>query len=192
MPTRREIADVSRLAGPIVVVQVGLMLMGVVDTAMVGHVDARALAGVALGNLYWLLVVMLGQGTLMALDPVVAQAVGARDEVAIARGLQRGLLLSVGISVLCSIALVPGEAVLGLLRQPVDVQPIGASFARVSAWGTLPYFAFIVFRQTLQAFSRVRPIVWAVIIGNVANAILDWLLVFGKMGAPQLGAIGSA
>ncbi|MEP7344841.1 MAG: MATE family efflux transporter [Gemmatimonadaceae bacterium] len=192
MPTRQEIADVARLAGPIVVVQVGLMLMGVVDTAMVGHVDATALAGVALGNLYWLLVVMLGMGTLMALDPVVAQAAGAKDDVAIARGLQRGLLLSVAISVLSSIALLPGEALFGLLRQPVEVQPIAVSYAHVNAWGTLPFFVFIVLRQTLQAFSRIRPIVWAVIIGNVANTILDWLLVFGKFGAPQMGAIGSA
>jgi MATE family multidrug resistance protein len=192
MPTRREITDVALLAAPIVVVQVGLMLMGVVDTAMVGRVDARALAGVALGNLYWLLVVMLGQGTLMALDPVVAQAVGAGDDVAIARGLQRGLLLAVAISVVSSIALLPGEALFRLLRQPADVQPIGASFARVSAWGTLPFFVFIVLRQTLQAFSRIRPIVWAVIIGNVVNALLDWALVFGNFGAPRLSAIGSA
>ena len=192
MPTRREVMDVAQLAAPIVVVQVGLMLMGVVDTAMVGRVDARALAGVALGNLYWLLIVILGQGTLMALDPVLAQAVGAGDDVAVARGLQRGLLLSVGISILSAIALIPGEALFRLLRQPAEVHPIAASFARVSAWGTLPFFVFIVFRQTMQAFSRIRPIVWAVIIGNVANALLDWALVFGRFGAPRLNAIGSA
>jgi MATE family multidrug resistance protein len=121
----------------------------------------------------------------MALDPVVAQAVGARDSVAIARGLQRGLLLSVGISVLSSIALLPGEALLGVLRQPVEVQPIAASFARVSAWGTLPFFIFIVLRRRCR-HSRVRPIVWRDH-RHAANAILDWLLVFGNTGAPRMG-----
>lgn len=192
LPTRRELRDVTRLAGPIVVVQVGLMLMGVVDTAMVGHIDDTALGGVALGNLLWIVVTMPGQGTLMALDPLVAQAVGANDDAAITRGLQRGLVLAAGITVLASVALLPGEWFFTRLRQPEAVVPIGAQFARISIAGTLPYFAFIVFRQTLQAFRRVRPIVAAVLVGNVVNAVLDWMLIFGHLGAPRMGALGSA
>ena len=84
-----------RLALPIVVVQVGIMFMGVIDTIMVGHVSARALAAVALGNLYFWACGIFGMGVIMALDPVIAQAVGAKDEVAVARGFQRGFLLAV-------------------------------------------------------------------------------------------------
>ena len=79
---------------PVVIIQVGMMAMGVVDTIMVGHLSARALAAVALGNLYFFGLAVFGMGTLMVLDPVVAQAVGARDEPAIARGIQRGILLA--------------------------------------------------------------------------------------------------
>ena len=85
------------LAVPVVVVQVGLMLMGVVDTIIVGHVSAAALAAVALGNLYFFAAVVFGMGTLMALDPLVAQAVGAGDEIAVARAVQRGMVSQMGL-----------------------------------------------------------------------------------------------
>jgi MATE family multidrug resistance protein len=77
IPTQSEIRDVARLAAPIVVVHVGLMLMGVVDAAIVGRHSAAGLAAVAVGNVFFTSVVTLGHGTLMALDPLVAQAVGA-------------------------------------------------------------------------------------------------------------------
>src|SRR5688500_10840348 len=93
VPTRNDFREMARLAVPIVVVQVGLVLMGTVDTIMVGHVSAHALASVALGNLYFFFAVHFGMGGLLALDPVIAQAVGARDEPAVARGRPRGRLL---------------------------------------------------------------------------------------------------
>ena len=93
-PTREDVRGLLRLASPIVLIQVGLVSMGAVDTIMVGHVSATALAAVALGNLYTFSLSLFGLGVLLALDPIVAQALGAKDEVAVQRGLQRGLLLS--------------------------------------------------------------------------------------------------
>ena len=70
-----------RLAVPVVVIQVGIMAMGVVDTIMIGHISAQALAAVALGNLYFFGLAIFAMGTLMVLDPGVAQAVGASGGV---------------------------------------------------------------------------------------------------------------
>ena len=136
-----------RLALPIVVVQLGQMLMGVVDTVMVGHVSADAIAAVALGNLYFFGAAIFGMGALMALDPVVAQAVGARDTEAIARGVQRGLLLALGLSVLASALLLPARPVLGLLRQPPDVAHVAATYARIEIAGILPFYLFAALRR---------------------------------------------
>src|SRR5688500_4194146 len=94
LPRRDDLRATVRLALPVVVIQVGMMAMGVVDTIMVGHLSPQALAAVALGNLYFFGLAIFGMGTLMVLDPVVAQAVGAGDEPAIARGIQRGVLLA--------------------------------------------------------------------------------------------------
>src|SRR3990172_12130449 len=84
---KQELAATLKLAVPVVVVQVGLMAMGVVDTMMVGRVSAEAIAAVALGNIYVITVAMLGAGILMVLDPLVSQAIGAKDQVGVARAV---------------------------------------------------------------------------------------------------------
>ncbi len=191
IPTRNEIRDVARLAAPIAVVQVGLMMMGVVDAAIVGRYSAQGLAAVALGNVYFHSVIALGQGTLMALDPLVAQAVGAKDQTAIELALQRGIVLCIAMAIPLSMALLFGEQLFIPLRQPADVVPMAAAYARACIPGVLPYLAFITLRQTVQAFALVRPVVMAVVVANVTNAFLDWVLVFGKLGFPSMGPVGS-
>ncbi len=189
---RQMLADLLRLAVPVATVQVGLMTMGVVDTVMVGRVSATALAAVALGNLYFISIAVLGIGVLMALDPVIAQGVGAGDDVAVARGLQRGLVVTAGVSVVTATLLLPAEPLLTLLHQPPEVVPVAAQYARVLIPGVVPFFVFVVFRQTLQAMGHVRPLVVTIIAANLANALLNWAFIFGHLGFPALGAVGAA
>ncbi|MBX6365922.1 MAG: MATE family efflux transporter, partial [Gemmatimonadetes bacterium] len=191
-PRRADLRATVRLALPIVAVQVGLQAMGVVDTMMVGRLSARALAAVALGNLYFMAPANFGQGLLMALDPVVAQAVGARDDVAITRALQRGAILALLATVLVSLLLLPVRPMLVLLHQPAEVVPDAAAYVLVSLAGALPFFGFVLLRQTLQAMHRTRAIVWAIVAANLANAGLNWVLIFGHLGAPAMGPAGAA
>jgi len=116
------------LATPIVTVQVGLMTMGVVDAIMVGRFSPQALAATAIGNFYFFVVAVFGLGVLLVLDPLIAQAVGAKDETAIALAVQRGLLFSVVLSILTGMLLVPAEAVLRALHQPAELVPLSSSF----------------------------------------------------------------
>src|SRR5918994_2390971 len=117
LPRREDLRAMLRLATPVVIIQVGMMLMGVVDTIMVGHLSEIALAAVALGNLYFFGLGVFGMGTLMVLDPVVAQAVGARDDAAVARGVQRGFLIALLIGVPATLLLLPAELFMTLARQ---------------------------------------------------------------------------
>ncbi len=181
-----------RLALPVTGVQLGIMAMGVVDTIMMGHVSPIALASVALGNLYFFVLGIFGQGTLMALDPVIAQAVGARDEDAIARAVQRGVLFAIVLSIVTCVAFIPVEPILGLLRQPPEAVPDAARYVQISIPGVFPFFAFIVFRQSLQAMGRVAPVLWTVLAANVLNVGLNWVFIFGNLGSPPLGVSGAA
>ncbi len=192
LPRKAEFSELLNLALPVVVVQVGLMLMGVVDSVMVGRVSAAALAGVALGNVYFFAFAIFGVGVVMALDPVVAQAVGARDEPAIARAVQRGLLLSLLLTAPASVPLLFAGPLLTLLGQPADAVPIAHGYVLRMIPGVFPFFAFIVFRQTLQAMGRLRPIVWLTVLANLLNTLLDWTLVYGHWGMPVMGANGAA
>ncbi len=182
----------ARLAAPIALVNVGLQAMGFVDVLMLGRVSAVDLAAAALGNFYFFVTSIIGIGMLMVLDPVVAQAVGARDEAAVARGVQRGLLLSLGVTAVIALAFIPASAVLALLGQPVEVTPLAASYVRWCIPGLLPFFAFNALRQVLQALTRVRPILIAVVVGNLANVALNWVLVFGHLGFAPGGVTGSS
>jgi len=180
-----------RLALPVTTVQVGMMTMGVVDTAMVGRVGAADLAAVALGSMYFFLISIFGMGVLMALDPVVAQGAGARDAEGVARGVQRGLLLAVGLGLVASLLHLPAAPVLALLRQPPDVVPIAGAYVRALIPGILPFFVFSVLRQSLQALHHTRELLIAIVLANVANVVLNWMLIFGHWGAPALGAQGA-
>ncbi len=191
-PHRDDLAAMLRLAAPVVVVQLGMMLMGVVDTVVVGHLSSADLAAVALGHLFVMAASGFGLGTLLALDPLVAQAVGAGDEEAQRRAVQRGLLLALLFTVPSSLLLVPAEPVLTWLGQPAEVIPVAAGYARRIIPAMFPFFAFVVLRQTLQAMERVRPIVEVIVLANVANLGLDLVLVYGRLGFPALGALGSA
>ena len=181
-----------RLALPIVVVQLGQMFMGVVDTVMVGRVSAEAMAAIALGNLYFFGAAIFGMGVLMALDPVVAQAAGARDAVAVSRGVQRGLVLALGLSVVAAALLLPAGPVLGLLHQPAPVAAIASAYARIAIAGILPFYAFGALRQSLQALKRLAPIVGTMLVANLANVALNYVWIFGKLGFPAMGAVGAA
>jgi MATE family multidrug resistance protein len=191
LPTGRDIRGVVALAIPVVAVQVGMMAMGVVDTIMVGHYSAADLAAVALGNLYFFSAVVFPMGVLMALDPVVSQAVGAGDHPAVGRALQRGGILALVLGVPAALALLPGEPLLRVLRQPVDGVPVAGGYALAALPGVFPFLAFIVFRQTLQAMGRVAPIVFTIVLANLANLLFNWVLIFGRWGFPALGAVGS-
>jgi MATE family multidrug resistance protein len=187
-----ELRATIALAVPVVLVQLGFMAMGVVDTLMVGRLSARALAAVAIGNLYFFNTSIFGTGALMALDPIIAQAVGAGDDETVARSLQRGLIIAMGLALLTAALLGPATAVLRMLHQPPEIIPDASRYLRISIIGVAPYFAFVVLRQSLQALHRVAPIVWTVVAANLANAFFNWVFVYGHLGSAPLGVAGSA
>ena len=192
LPTSRELRGLLRLAVPVVAVQLGLMLMGVVDTVMVGRLSAQALGAVALGNLFFFTTAVIGMGTLMALDPVVAQAVGARDEPAIARGLQRGVILAVVVTVPTVVGLMLVRPALIAMRQPAELIPEASDYIYYIIPGILPFYLFIAFRQTMQSLGRIAPIVWVAVGANLLNALLNLVFIYGRAGMPALGVKGSA
>ena len=192
LPHRDDLEAMLRLAVPVVVVQVGMMLLGVVDTMVVGRLSSEALAAVALGHVAIIAVSSFGIGMLLALDPLVAQAVGAGDTVAVRRSVQRGLLIAIGLMVPSILLLLPGEAILTFFHQPPEVVPVAAAYIRICIPGLLPFYGFVVLRQSLQAMEMMRPIVLTIVVVNLFNLVADWVLVYGVGPVPQLGPIGSA
>ena len=191
-PTPQDLRALLRLAVPIVTVQVGLMLMGVVDTIVVGHVSARELAAASLGHLYVMGLAVFGMGTLWALDPIISQAMGAGDRDAARLGVQRGLVLATALGALATLLCLPAPWVFMLLRQPAEVVPRAARFVWWTAPSMAAFMLFVTFRQSLQAMRHTKAIVLTIIAGNAINLALNFLFVFGAFGLPAMGAAGSA
>lgn len=191
-PVRQELRATLRLAAPVVLVQLGFMLMGVVDTIMLGHLSAEALAAGAVAHVVVVTVLMLGFGTLSALDPLMAQAHGAGDARGMGDHLQRGILLAAALTVPISLVMLDTRPALVLLGQQPAVLDGAAGYIRAVAWGNLPYFLYTVFRLTLLAQSVVRPAAMAIVVGNLVNVFFNYGLIFGHFGFPALGVVGSA
>ena len=192
VPTRHDLRALVKLAVPISSAQVGVMLMGVVDTIIVGHVSARELAAASLGHLYVFGLIVFAFGTLWAIDPIVSQAAGARDREGVALGVQRGIALAIGLGAGLTLLCLPAEPVFRWLRQPADVVPRAAAFVWWSAPSIVGLLLWATLRQSLQAMKHTRAIVITIAAGNLVNLALNWVFVFGNLGAPAMGAPGSA
>ena len=191
LPGRADFRRLFGLALPVVLAQVGLMGMNVVDVMIVGRVSAAALAGVAIATVCVFSIGTFGLGVLTVLDPVVSQAVGARDQIAITRALQRGILMALVLGLFGALVLLPVRPLLIALGQPPDLVAAAVPYALVQIPSLPAFFIAVAFRQTLQAHGHMRPIVITVTVCNVLNAVLAWALVFGELGAPRLGALGA-
>jgi len=189
---QREFRPMLALAWPVVVAELGWMFMGIVDTVMVGRLSPEAIGAVGLGSTAYIALAVFGMGILLGLDTYVSQAFGARSLVECHRWLLHGLYLAVLAS--GPIALVT-VLVAGSMRHwglHPSVAVLAEPYLRALAWGTLPLFVYAATRRYLQAMNIVRPVMVVLLTANLVNAGMNWVLIYGHLGAPALGVAGSA
>ncbi len=186
-----EVRQLLRLGLPIAFVQFGMTAMNFVDVWMLGQHNEQALPAMALGNLLSWAASVFCMGAVTATDPLLSQAVGAKDHQAIPRLLGRGCLLALVMTIPTAMLLMPAATWLELFGQPTALIPEAATYARLQALGILPFLWYSVLRSLLSSHASLMPQVLTIVLGNLANAGLDWLLVFGNWGCPELGATGA-
>lgn len=187
-----ELRALLRLGLPIALVQIGMAGLNFVDVAMLGHHDPASLPAMALGNNLAWGASMFCLGTITGMDPLLSQAVGAKDAAAVPRLLGRGLLLVLLLAVPASLLLLPAATWLELTGQEPELIPAAARFARWQSLALLPLLLYGLLRVVLSAHARLWPQVITIVVGNLANAFLDWVLIYGKLGFPAMGVDGAA
>ncbi|MBW2282590.1 MAG: MATE family efflux transporter [Deltaproteobacteria bacterium] len=190
-PFRREVRALTRISLPVVATQVGNMTMGVVDTLMVSRIGFEALAAAALGNACVWGTLMFVQGAVMGIDPFVSQAHGARDGDRAALALQHGLVVAVLASLPVAALWLFTEDFLILARQSPELARVAHDYVRVQIPSIPLFAAFLALRQYLQGRTIVLPAMWVMLLANVFNAFANWVLIFGKLGFPELGVLGA-
>ncbi|MGI4886812.1 MAG: MATE family efflux transporter [Janthinobacterium lividum] len=183
------------LAYPVVLSQLGHMLVSVCDSVMVGNqpgVGTASLAAISVGVSTTNVLLILGIGLSMGAVPLVAAAAGRRDEPA----LRRLLVSSVWLCTLAGLALAGLSELLPRvmphLGQAPAVVAMATPWVRVVGWSLLPLMVFQGFREFAEGLGLTRQAMWLSIGANVVNALLCYALIFGHWGAPRLGLIGSA
>lgn len=189
---RDEVVRLFRLAVPVMIAYVGTISMGTIDTVMSGRLGAGALASVALGNTWTVAVAIIAYGAARALDPIVSQAHGAGDVRAAGLGLTRGLAMMAWFAVPVGLLYALAGVGLRLLGQPADLLPAATRFALILIPGLPAILAFVVFRNFLQSLGIMRPATAAILLANLSNVGLNWVLMYGKLGLPALGTAGCA
>ena len=192
MPMRDELRPMLRLAIPVIVAEVGWISMGLVDTLMVGRLGAASIGAVGTGSILYMAVMVVGFGTLFALDTFVSQSFGAGriDECHrwLFAGIQVAAVLTVVLTAL-SMILVWMLPAIGL--HP-DVLVLIKPYLWRLLWSTPPLLAYAVFRRYLQAMHVVRPVMFALLLANLVNLTGNWVLIYGHLGFPAMGVVGSA
>ncbi|WP_046244715.1 MATE family efflux transporter [Hymenobacter terrenus] len=180
------------LAYPVMLSQLGHVLVNFVDSVVVGHIGKVPLAAVGVGVSTTSVLLVLGVGLSMGSVPLVAAADGRRDLPA----LGRLLVASVWMSALAGLVLAGlGQLVppfMHLLGQPPEVVVLAGPWVRVISLSLFPLMVFQGFREFAEGLGLTRQAMWLSVLGNVFNGLLCYALVHGRWGAPELGMMGSA
>jgi len=189
---RDELPRLLRLAAPVVVAELGGMAMGLVDVMMVGRVSAEAIGAVSVGANLFHFVAMFGIGILLGLDYLVSHAYGGGRMHEAHRTLVQSLYLCVALTAALSVLLWLAHRYLHLAGIEQSVLPDARAYLATVSIGLLPFLWFVALRRYLQAIGLVRAATFALISANLVNVLVNWVLIFGNLGAPALGAEGAA
>jgi MATE family multidrug resistance protein len=188
---RAEIRAILRLAAPLVLAEIGWMMMGVVDTVMVGRVGANAIGAISIATSLFYNIGIFAGGLLFGLDTLVSRAFGSGDPEECRSWAIQGLWLALML-ILPVMGVV--EAIIPLLgRMGIDrgVLADAQPYMRAINWSAAPLLIFFALRRYLQGQHVVRPIMFSLVTANLVNIFGNWIFVFGNLGAPKLGAVGS-
>ncbi|MBB4636894.1 MATE family efflux transporter [Longimicrobium terrae] len=192
-----ELRALMRVAGPLIVSQLGGIAMNTTDTIMVGPLGADALAAAGLGNAIFIAAMMLAMGTLMGMSPLISQAFGAGDHAECRRVLVQGLWLAVLLAVPMTIYCMFGGQMARALDQPAAVTRDAAGYLFALGCGVPPMLLFVAFRQYLDGMGDTKPAMALTFIGVAVNIAGNIGLIYGftipllGIRVPAGGLIGS-
>ena len=163
-----------------------------VDTVFLGKIGPAEQAACILSNNLYILLLVFGIGVSYATTPLVTSANQNMDLLKKASLFKNSIFLNVSVSIICFIVLFLSSGLLKYMHQPEDVIKLAVPFFNVLIFSMIPISLFFTCKQYCEGLSNTRMALFISIIGNVINIILNYLLIYGKFGFPELGYIGSA
>ncbi|TKD62395.1 MATE family efflux transporter [Flavobacterium sp. ASW18X] len=187
-----EFAYNLKLAAPVVLGMLGHTFVAFADNVMVGQLGTAELAAVSLGNSLVLIFMYVGIGFTTALTPLVAEADGANDIPMAKKLFKHGLLVCLIIGAVMFTLIMCSKNLLYYMEQPPEVVALAMPYLNLVAVSMVPMIIFQAFKQFADGFSQTKYPMYATIVSNVVNILLNYIFIFGAFGAPKLGIIGAA
>jgi len=170
----------------------GHLLVGLIDDIMVGRLGPVELAATSLGNSLVFIALSIGIGFSFAITPLIAESDGEGDKEKGRSVFQHGLILSTILGVVMWILLLFIKPILYHLDQPEEVVKLAIPYYEVVALSMIPLMVFQGFKQFTDGLSQTKYAMWATILTNVVNVILNFALIYGFWIFPRLEVVGAA
>lgn len=181
-----------RLAAPVMLGMLGHTFVSFVDNIMVGQIGTAELAAVSLGNSFIFVAMALGIGFSTAITPLIAEADAEQDFIKGKSSFKHGLFLCAILGISLFLLVFFSKPLMYLMKQPTEVVELAMPYLDLVAFSLIPLVIFQAYKQFSDGLSMTRYPMYATIVANIANVVLNYLLIFGKFGFPELGIVGAA
>jgi len=181
-----------KLSVPVILGMLGHTFVQLADNIMVGQLGTAELAAVSLGNSFVFIAMSLGIGFSTAITPLVAEADGAGNKENAKSALKHGLVLCTVLGLTLFGLILLAKPIMYAMKQPIEVVELALPYLDLVAFSLVPLIIFQAFKQFSEGLSQTKYPMYATVVANIINIILNYLLIFGNFGFPEMGIVGAA
>ena len=181
-----------KLASPVILGMLGHTFVSFVDNVMVGQLGAAELAAVSLGNSFIFIAMSLGIGFSTAITPLVAEADSEKNFNEGKSVFKHGLFLCTVLGLVLFLMLLLAKPLMYIMKQPEEVVELAIPYLDLVAFSLVPLIIFQAFKQFSDGLSLTKYPMYATILANILNVAINYVLIFGKFGFPEMGIVGAA
>ena len=181
-----------KLASPVMLGMLGHTFVSFVDNVMVGQLGAAELAAVSLGNSFIFIAMSLGIGFSTAITPLVAEADTEQNFIKGKSVFKHGVVLCTVLGMLLFLMVLIAKPLMYVMDQPEEVVALAIPYLNLVAFSLVPLIIFQAFKQFSDGLSLTKYPMYATLVANILNVAINYVLIFGKFGCPQMGIVGAA
>jgi MATE family multidrug resistance protein len=189
---KQHLRAIAVLGLPLILSHVAQFSISLTDALMLGWYDVTALAAQVLGGMMFFVLFLFGSGFAWAVMPMVAEAEAAGQSQQVRRVTRMAMWLSILFGAVSMPMMIWSEPLLLMLGQTEEIAREASRYLRVAGWGIFPALLVMVLKSYLAALERTQVVLWVTVGAVVVNVIVNYALIFGNWGAPELGIVGAA
>ncbi len=189
---KQHLRAIAVLGLPLILSHVAQFSISLTDALMLGWYDVTALAAQVLGGMMFFVLFLFGSGFAWAVMPMVAEAEAAGQSQQVRRVTRMAMWLSILFGAVTMPLIIWSEPLLLMLGQTEDIAREGSRYLRVAGWGIFPALLVMVLKSYLAALERTQVVLWVTVGAVGVNVLVNYALIFGNWGAPEMGIVGAA